>query len=190
MNKKKSIIAGVILALILVVGGVIAYFTDTDSATNEFTLGNVAIDLQEPSWVAADGLNLMPGDSVAKDPQIENTGSTGAYMFLKVTEPCYNNQTVFDFTTNSGWTAVGTARTCSGSTAVTVYGYGSASTMTEVAANGTTATLFDTVTLKSTLDDAAVQALSSGDIEIVVDAYGIQADNVTGTPAQIFANFS
>ena len=48
---------------------------------------------------------------------------------------------------------------------------------------------FENVTLKSTLDETAVSSFSSG-ADITVDAYGIQADNVTGTPAQIFGNFS
>lgn len=189
MKNKKSIIAAMVLALVLVVGGVIAYFTDTDSATNEFTLGNVEIELQEPSWVAANAEDIMPGDTVAKDPQIENTGSADAYMFLKITEPCYSNSPIFDFTVNTGWEAVGTARTCSGATATTVYSYSTSGTMTTVAANATTAKLFNNVTLKSTLDETAVSSFTNG-ADIQVDAYGIQSENVTGTPAQIFANFS
>jgi len=189
MKKKRTIIAAIVLSLVLVVGGAIAYFTDTDTETNEFTLGNVSIDLQEPNWVAANAQNILPGATVAKDPQILNDGASPAYVFLKITEPCYNNATIFDFTVNSAWTAVGTARTCSSGTAVTVYGYGTASTMTSLAANATTPALFQNVTLKSTLDETAVSSFSSG-ADITVDAYGIQADNVTGTPAQIFGNFS
>lgn len=189
MKKRKTIIAAIVLSLVLVVGGALAYFTDTDTETNTFTLGNVSIDLQEPNWVAADAEDIMPGDTVAKDPQITNDGAADAYVFLKITEPCYNNATIFDFTPNAAWTAVGTARTCNGSTAETVYGYGTASAMTTLAKNTTTPALFSNVTLKSTLDEAAVQSFTNG-ADIVVDAYGIQADNVTGTPAQIFANFS
>ena len=188
MKKKRTIIAAVVLSLVLLVGGAIAYFTDTDTETNTFTLGNVSIDLQEPSWVAANAQDILPGDSVAKDPQILNDGAIDAYVFLKVTEPCYNGATIFDFTTNSAWTAIGTARTCNGSTAETVYGYGTASTMTTLASNATTPALFSTVTLKSTIDEAAVSSFSTG-ADIVVDAYGIQSDNVTGTPAQIYSNF-
>lgn len=189
MNKRKSILAAVVLTLVLLVGGALAYFTDTDTKTNTFTLGDVDITLSEPSWVAANAEDILPGATIAKDPQITNNDAK-AFVFLKVTEPCYNNATVFDFTVNSGWTAVGTARTCSGNSAETVYAYGTASTMTELAKNATTTALFNNVTLKTTIDETAVQSLSQGDIQIVVDAYGIQADNVTGTPAQIFANFS
>ena len=36
MNKKKTIIAAIVLLLVFLVGGAIAYFTDTDSATNRY----------------------------------------------------------------------------------------------------------------------------------------------------------
>lgn len=49
MNKKKILVLAVSVALIaiLAIGGSLAYFTDTDSATNTFTAGGVAIDLIE-----------------------------------------------------------------------------------------------------------------------------------------------
>lgn len=48
--KKKSILMAaiaVMLVAVLVVGGTLAYFTDTKSADNTFTVGNVKIDLLE-----------------------------------------------------------------------------------------------------------------------------------------------
>ena len=48
--KKKSILMAaiaVMLVAVLVVGGTLAYFTDTKSATNTFTMGNVKIALDE-----------------------------------------------------------------------------------------------------------------------------------------------
>lgn len=49
MNKKKIIAVAlcVCMAATAIVGGTLAYFTDTDSATNTFTTGNVVIDLIE-----------------------------------------------------------------------------------------------------------------------------------------------
>lgn len=50
--KKKSILMAaiaVMLVAVLVVGGTLAYFTDTKSATNTFTVGNVKIELLESS---------------------------------------------------------------------------------------------------------------------------------------------
>ena len=47
--KKKLIATSLVVAMlaIAVIGGSLAYFTDNDSATNTFTVGNVKIDLLE-----------------------------------------------------------------------------------------------------------------------------------------------
>lgn len=47
---KKKILAlslCVVMAAIAIVGGTLAYFTDTDKATNTFTVGNIDINLTE-----------------------------------------------------------------------------------------------------------------------------------------------
>lgn len=206
MSKKKTIIAAIVLLLVLLVGGAIAYFTDTDNETNTFTIGNVKIDLEEEHWNSTNAQGILPGATVAKDPKITNTGTAQAFMFMKITEPCYDGQKVFTLgsndAVNSGWVAVGTERSCAAntgvSTATTVYAYGSASAMSPVNASASTPTLFDTVTLKPTLTKTDLTALVGGDLDnptnpvnIVVNAYGIQADNVTGTPSAIWtANFN
>jgi len=49
---KKKILAltlCVVMAAIAIVGGTLAYFTDTDKATNTFTVGNIDINLTEQS---------------------------------------------------------------------------------------------------------------------------------------------
>ena len=83
--KKKVVTLCLVLALaaIAIAGGTIAYFTDTDEATNTFTVGKVDIDLTEPSWKG--DATLMPGVSYAKDPTITVAqGSQDAYVFLKL----------------------------------------------------------------------------------------------------------
>lgn len=51
MKKKTILVAAIAVMLVaaLVVGGTLAYFTDTKSATNTFTVGNVDIELLESS---------------------------------------------------------------------------------------------------------------------------------------------
>lgn len=51
MKKKSILVAAIAVMLVaaLVVGGTLAYFTDTDSAKNTFTVGNVKIELLESS---------------------------------------------------------------------------------------------------------------------------------------------
>ena len=46
MKKKKTILAALVLALVVSIGGVIAYFSDTDSKTNTFTVGKVSIEVK------------------------------------------------------------------------------------------------------------------------------------------------
>lgn len=84
---KKKIIALcliVALAATAVIGGTLAYFTDTTEAmVNEFTVGNVKIDLTEPNWKG--DATLMPGVVYDKDPTITVAEkSQDAYVFLKM----------------------------------------------------------------------------------------------------------
>ena len=85
MKKKITAIALVVcLVAVAIVGGSLAYFTDTtDAKVNEFTVGNVDIDLTEPSWKG--DATLMPGVTFAKDPTITvGEKSQDAYVFLKM----------------------------------------------------------------------------------------------------------
>ena len=85
MKKKITAIALVVcLVAVAIVGGSLAYFTDTtDKMVNEFTVGNVDIDLTEPSWKG--DATLMPGVTFAKDPTITvGEKSQDAYVFLKM----------------------------------------------------------------------------------------------------------
>ena len=86
---KKKIVALCLceaLAVVAIGGATLAYFTDTTGdKVNTFTVGNVDIDLTEPSWNEKDSHTLMPGTSYDKDPTItvaEN--SQDAYVFLKI----------------------------------------------------------------------------------------------------------
>lgn len=56
MKKKLTLVAtSVLLVAALVIGGTLAYFTDTDNATNTFTVGNVKISLIEQQRGTKDG---------------------------------------------------------------------------------------------------------------------------------------
>ncbi|MCI5485503.1 MAG: CalY family protein [Clostridiales bacterium] len=85
---KKKIIAlclVVALAATAVIGGTLAYFTDTDEATNTFTMGNVKIALQEK--FDKDNAVLRPGtqkqNAIQKEVTIKNTGSEDAYVWYE-----------------------------------------------------------------------------------------------------------
>lgn len=102
--KKKSILMAaiaVMLVAVLVVGGTLAYFTDTKSATNTFTMGNVSIDLKEQQK-GENGLEpfeqnkqLVPGKSndgnaVSKIVTVTNTSKdNAAWVWVELKIPAY-----------------------------------------------------------------------------------------------------
>lgn len=214
MKKKKTILAALVLLLVVAVGGAIAYFTDTDTKTNTFTIGNVDISLTEGDWDAlADANNngipdvaedMMPGESVTKDPTINNLSTKNpAYVFAKVEVPCTTivasattSEELFTYTTNAGWTELSSAAVActSGGTATHVYYYGTGGTLTALAkaADASTPTptskpVFSSVTLRSTLKGN--EGLT-GNKNIVVTGYGIQTEGLTSTaPADVWGNF-
>lgn len=84
----------VALLAIAVVGASLAFFTDTKSEKNTFTVGNVQIKLDETDITKTDGSrtekgndygSMYPGRSVTKDPTVHNVGANSAYIRAKVT---------------------------------------------------------------------------------------------------------
>ena len=93
MKKKiTAIFLCVALVAIAVVGASLAYFTDTKTATNTFTMGDVKIKLDETNVndpegdrVTSNAYDVYPGAVVTKDPIVHNTGKNGAYIRAIVT---------------------------------------------------------------------------------------------------------
>jgi len=85
--KKKVVTLSLVVALIATaaIGGTFAYFTDTDKATNEFTVGNVDIELTEPNWAEEEKEDVYPGERLAKDPTVENIGKNPCFVRVHVT---------------------------------------------------------------------------------------------------------
>lgn len=101
MSKTKKILLTATCALLLVVGsvmGTMAYFTDTASVLNTFTVGKVGITLDEakvdeygtaltPAKRTSDGnaYKLIPGHTYIKDPIIHvDADSEDCWLFVKV----------------------------------------------------------------------------------------------------------
>ena len=101
MKKKLTAIALVVALLaVAVIGGTLAYFTDTDSAKNTFTVGNVKIDLIEQEKteqglaVFKQDKLLVPGKSndgnaVSKIVTVKNTGKNDAWVWVDLKIPAY-----------------------------------------------------------------------------------------------------
>ena len=92
---KKKILAlamAAIMLIVAVVGGTLAYFTDTDAEVNVFTVGNIDIDLRE--W--ADEVEktpfknidkIMPGMTYPKIVDVKNVGKNNALVRVTIEIP-------------------------------------------------------------------------------------------------------
>lgn len=93
MNAKKKILSlglAASLAAVAVVGSSLAYFTSEDNAKNDYTVGNVTIDLTEPAWDNGgkeEAQDMYPGEAVGKDPRVTNNGANPAFVRIKVDAP-------------------------------------------------------------------------------------------------------
>lgn len=207
MSKKtKSILAALSIATVVGVSGILAYLTDKDDATNNFSIGQVKIDLQEDSWDNAtdtddNGIpdfaeNIVPNQTINKDPKVKNIGLNDAYVYLKVKVPVATVVTanadgtlknggtatktpLFTYTvaTNSKWKPIAsqTDETDSENTGYYTYVYYYNET---VAPNATTETLFNTVTYANIASNDPDAAGTITEAQIDVEAYAIQKDQL------------
>jgi len=105
MSKRKIVIMAMALCMvaILAVGGTLAYFTDTEGATNTFTVGNVDIDLTEPNWNTNgnESEDVYPGEALPKDPTVTNVGVNPCFVRVKVEGlDCLGNAGMIEYRTN------------------------------------------------------------------------------------------
>jgi len=202
-NKTKTILCTLAVAGVIGTSGILAYLTDTDTASNKFTIGEVKIDLQEPTWDAADDTNdndipdyaetLVPNATIEKDPLVENTGSNDAYIYLKVTVPAkslvtaeangtlVNNGTaqdtqLFTYTPNANWTEIVSQKTTNTDENGKTESYTYVYYYNNVVApGGKTDKLFETVTFANVIEG---QGIELSEHQIDIEAYAIQADNL------------
>lgn len=95
-NKTKAIIAVISILAIIGISGIIAYFTDTVTVTNNAKMGIVDIDLKEymldengrkVEW--QDKTNILPGEVISKIPEINCVdGAVDCYIRAKVEISC------------------------------------------------------------------------------------------------------
>ncbi len=217
--KKKSILMAaiaVMLVAVLVVGGTLAYFTDTKSATNTFTVGDVKIKLDESNVNDPDGdrvtsneyTGMLPGIQYKKDPVVTNTGKNGAYVRAVVTIEngmnwlgfYYDDASTFPQveafeklicnTLGTGWEIVGFKNVMS------TQGHPTSDTIVTLKYTGVlkagdvTSAMFKNVMLpaKMTASDITTRVAQNGVFHIDVVAQAIQADGFT-TWENAFAAF-
>lgn len=201
MTKKRfvAILLCVTLVALAAIGATFAYLTDTKTVDNTFTMGNVAIRLDETNVndptgdrVTSNEYNVYPGAVVKKDPIVHNTGKNAAYIRATVNVSNWMNlcaayypESGFEFTKpgyekslellvgtlGEGWSVVGVTR-------------GDTFTLGQIdakfilkydgklAAGDDTTAMFQTVTIPAGIDNANTESFSG----VKVVAQAIQAD--------------
>jgi len=191
-KKVLSIVAVLAIVAAIVIGGILAYLTDTTEVVqNKFTIGDVEITLTEPEWSAltdsdTDGIPdaaeaITAGKNITKDPTVNNVGNNPAYVYVKVEVPhvnldASNAADLFTYSVNDGWTKLGEkVSTTAGTDSVYVYYYNTAL----AAGATTTAPVFSSVTVANITSEGVGSTDGTVNQQIDVTAYAIQSDGVT-----------
>ena len=201
MTKKRfvAILLCVTLVALAAIGATFAYLTDTKTVDNTFTMGNVAIKLDETdiknptgARVTSNAYNVYPGAVVTKDPIVHNTGKNAAYIRATVNVSNWMNLVGAyypDFKENfpsdgykaalnllvgqlgDGWSVVGVE---AGDT-FTIGQFDAKFILKydgKLAAGADTTAMFQTVTIPAGIDNANTDSFK----EVKVVAQAIQAD--------------
>lgn len=201
MKKSKAILMALCAVLLVAasVMGTLAYLTSQDSVTNTFSVGKVAItmdeaDVDEYGYLILDDkqipvdrvdnntYKLMPGHTYTKDPIVYvDAASEDCYLFVKVVNEITaieaEGDTVAAQMAAKDWTLIDADNG--------IYVYGKATAPTKVAARATIP-VFDTFTVADTVNNATLATYAGK--TIVVTAYAIQADGFESmTAADIWA---
>lgn len=165
---------------LLLFGGTMAYLTDYEEATNQFTVGKVEISLEEPDWKPEKVTKITPGQEIKKNPKVTNTGVNDAFVYLSVSIPKKTvvtadakgnrlpaaNQELFTYTVNEGWEEINCVE--SENAKVSTYAFHKILSPKEA-----TGPLFDTVTFLNVVEGQ----LDTQTLEIPIKAYAIQTAN-------------
>lgn len=199
MKTAKKAMLMTLCAIILVVAtvfGTMAYLTSTDKVVNTFTVGNVAIKLDEApvdgngkattgDRVKANSYKLLPGHVYDKDPTVTVlANSETSYVKMTVT---FSNANELDaiFTPNgadltsifkgydaANWTAKGSTKDADANTRTYEFWYKEAVGAPE--ADVALDALFNSITVPGSITKEQLATIEG--MTITVNAYAIQAD--------------
>lgn len=200
MKTKRKALLLTFCAVLLVVAsvlGTIAYLTANDKVTNTFTVGRVAINLDEAK-VTEDGkavtpaervkenrYKLLPGHTYTKDPMVTVLkGSESSYIKMTVTFTMANEldaifapngadlTSIFNDYDAANWTAKGDTKDAAANTRTYEFWYKDA--VGAPTADVKLDALFDSITVPSTINNDQLKNIEG--MTITVNAYAIQAD--------------
>ena len=197
-HKLYSIIAICSFFMVFLLNGILAYFQDTEAVTNVFTIGEVNIELIEKTTgdalystitnddIEVDGqtvkgiANLVPGQVINKMPYVENVGKNDAYIYMQVKVPVTtisgNKTQLFSYTAKSGWTLIDSKNEIEDGVEYNVFRY---SYDNALAINGSTETLFDSITVVDGDLYPSDIALIEDVLKVGITAYAVQTQGVT-----------
>lgn len=199
MKARKILVSLAALALVaaISIGGTIAYLTSTDEVVNTFTVGNVAIKLDEAKAntdgslvpnaerVKANSYKLLPGHTYNKDPMVTVlSGSETSYIKMTVTFSKANEldaifaptgaelTSIFNGYDAANWTYKGNTKNTTDNTRTYEFWYKEAvgAPTADVALDA----LFDSITVPGTITNEQLATIAG--MTITVNAYAIQAD--------------
>lgn len=191
-NFKKGAVA-LTLAAAMGLAGLSAFFTDSKTKVNEFTVGNVKQELIEDKWDKAteEGAhdNITPNSTFDKDPKVKNTGTNSQYVFITVTVPKANvaladgdgtrNITeLFTYDTNPGWKKLDSKTNIGEDSNTYVYAYATGDALTALVSEAETPTLFDTIKFANIVEN---EKFAKDKLDVTVKSYGIQTTNLGET---------
>ncbi|MBQ9099436.1 MAG: hypothetical protein IJY50_08435 [Clostridia bacterium] len=184
MKKKILVTLSVIAcALLLVVGSVVgtfAYLTSNATVTNTFTVGNVAITMDETDVDnstpdkdrdTVNSYKLMPGHTYTKDPEIHvDPASEDCWLFVKLSDGLESIQaedTVEQQLIKNGWSCIDEANN--------IWAH------ENVASANDDVKVFDYIKVKGDVNSEDLAAYNNAKVSVV--AYAIQADGFTSAEA-------
>ena len=184
--------------------GTMAYLTSQDTVTNTFSVGSVAIKLDEAKAnpdgslvkgaerVKANSYKLLPGHTYNKDPMVTVLkGNEDSYIKMTVTfsnasaldaifaPDGANLTTIFNGYDSSNWTYKGNTKNAADNTRTYEFWYKEA----VAAPDGNVAldALFDSITVPGSITNEQLKTIEG--MTITVNAYAIQADGFANAEA-------
>lgn len=189
-TKTKALLMSLCAVLLVAASvlGTMAYLTDSKDVKNTFTVGNVAITMDETDVDdstpnkerdQANSYKLMPGHTYTKDPIIHvDANSEDCYLFVKVDNQIAaieadGHTTVAAQMAAKGWKAV------EGKDGIYVY-VGTTAAPVAVKANDNV-TVFEQLVIAGTVNGDTLKAYENK--TITVTAYAVQKDGFEGKTA-------
>lgn len=206
--KTKTKALGLMMAAVLLVTatifGTMAYLTSTDEVVNTFTVGSVAIQLDEAKAntdgtlvegadrVDANSYKLLPGHTYAKDPMVTVlSGSENSYIRMTVTvskaaelDAIFDSQkanllSIFNGYDSTNWIYQGETDDTTNNTRTYEFWY--KDTVSALEEDVALDALFDSITVPGEINNDQLKTIEG--MTITVNAYAIQADGFNDAAA-------